>query len=193
MKYRHLTLACCPMRWHLSSAWIMIAGVQNNSVNHTVDDAVKVTATPAAFVWQTVVAEQIEWSADVCEKSKVYSWYLHSQWFPIMQFLRKDLFGRIRFALDVSWEVSVCGHVVRCKWHCDEGELEYTKDLTAPSILMNLVELSLKLLSPAPRAISSRTSKWWAKIQSLPLGKMIQMSVPIIYGIYKELQLPHLM
>lgn len=51
----------------------MIAGVQNSSVNQIVDDAVKVTATPAAFVWKTVAAEQIKWLADVNKKSKIES------------------------------------------------------------------------------------------------------------------------
>mmetsp|Transcript_2741 Transcript_2741/g.5849 ORF Transcript_2741/g.5849 Transcript_2741/m.5849 type:complete len:224 (+) Transcript_2741:695-1366(+) len=50
MKYRHRTRACCPIRWHRSSACIIIAGVQNNSVNQTVEAAVSVTATPAAVI-----------------------------------------------------------------------------------------------------------------------------------------------
>jgi hypothetical protein len=37
-----------PTMSHLSSAWIIRAGVQNNSANHIVDAAVKVTPTPAA-------------------------------------------------------------------------------------------------------------------------------------------------
>merc|ERR1719253_24935 len=49
-KYLHLTVALCPMRWHLSSACSMMEGVQKSSANHTVDEAVRETQTDAAHI-----------------------------------------------------------------------------------------------------------------------------------------------
>mmetsp|Transcript_31341 Transcript_31341/g.74780 ORF Transcript_31341/g.74780 Transcript_31341/m.74780 type:complete len:371 (+) Transcript_31341:1009-2121(+) len=109
----------------------MMAGVQNSSVNQTVELAVRVTATPAAVI-------------------------------PSMAMR----------TVGSVWKRSICSCLA---W-----------GVVDPSMRMYLVVLLGRFDRPAPLDTSSRTSRWWAKMQSLPLvGSASQLlSIFVTHAIF---------